>query len=104
VLRRELKYFRRNRKRMQYANLKERHLPIGTGIQEAACKTLVVQRARRSGICWGSTGAGGQAVLTFRSFAQSNRFDRAWDLLRQTYVREVTIPGRTNVIPIGSRQ
>jgi hypothetical protein len=100
VLKRELKYFRRNRKRMQYASLKTKNLPIGTGIQEAACKTLVVQRARRSGICWGSTGAGGQAILTFRSFAQSNRFDRAWDILRQTYVSEVIVPNVTNVIPI----
>jgi hypothetical protein len=102
VLRRELKYFRRNRKRMKYAELKAKKLPIGTGIQEAACKTLVVQRARRSGICWGPSGEGGQAILTFRSLAQSDRFDRAWDLLRQTYVREVTIPRVMNVISIRS--
>lgn len=100
VLKRELKYFRRNRNRMKYAELKERNLPIGTGIQEAACKTLVVQRARRSGICWGSTGEGGQAILTFRSLAQSNRFDRAWDLLRHTYLRDVTTPADAKVIPL----
>jgi hypothetical protein len=104
LLRRELKYFRRNRKRMKYAELKAKHLAIGTGIQEAACKTLVVQRARRSGICWGSSGQGGQAILTLRSLAQSNRFDRAWDLLRKTYVRKVSVPGASNVIPMASRQ
>lgn len=104
ILRRELKYFRRNRERMKYAELKAKNLAIGTGIQEAACKTLVVQRARRSGICWGPSGEGGQAILTFRSLAQSDRFDRAWDLLRQTYVRKVTIPGATNVIPLGLHQ
>lgn len=104
VLKRELKYFRRNRKRMKYAELKAKHLAIGTGIQEAACKTLVVQRARRSGICWGSSGEGGQAILTFRSLAQSDRFDRAWDLLRQTYVGTVSIPEASNVIPLRPRQ
>ena len=103
LLRRELKYFRRNRKRMKYAELKAKNLAIGTGIQEAACKTLVVQRARRSGICWGPSGKGGQAILTFRSLAQSNRFDRAWDLIRKGYVRKVTVPGAGNVIPMPPR-
>ena len=37
---RELKYFRRNRHRMRYAALKEQGLPIGSGVTEAACKTL----------------------------------------------------------------
>ena len=41
---RELKFFRRNRHRMRYAVLKKQGLPIGSGVTEAACKTLATQR------------------------------------------------------------
>ena len=47
---RELKYFRRNRHRMRYAVLKKQGLPIGSGVTEAACKTLATQRLKRSGM------------------------------------------------------
>ena len=50
---RELKYFRRNRHRMRYAVLKKQGLPIGSGVTEAACKTLATQRLKRSGMRWG---------------------------------------------------
>ena len=36
-----LRYFRRNHHRMRYAQTHDRHLPIGSGIVEAACKTVV---------------------------------------------------------------
>jgi len=36
----ELNYFRNNRHRMQYAAARANHLPIGSGVTEAACKTL----------------------------------------------------------------
>ena len=45
-----LGYFRRNRKRMDYAGAAERGLPIGSGVVEAACKTLVTERMKRSGM------------------------------------------------------
>ena len=78
---RELKYFRRNRHRMRYTALKEQGLPIGSGVTEAACKTLATQRMKRSGMRWGEQG--GQAILSFRALVQSNRFERAWTLLVQ---------------------
>ncbi|MDE0527886.1 MAG: hypothetical protein OXH85_04240 [Truepera sp.] len=70
-----LRYFRRNRHRRRYADIQARHLPIGSGIVEAACKTLVTQRLKRSGMRWRH--AGGQAVLTLRALMQSSRFDQA---------------------------
>jgi hypothetical protein len=95
-----LKYFRRHRYRMRYASLARRHLPIGSGIVEAACKTLVTQRLKRSGMRWRH--AGGQAILTLRAADQSGRFDRAWHMLAATYVHQVQLP--ENVIDIRSRR
>jgi len=85
-----LAYFREHRHRMRYADLRARNLPIGSGVVEAACKTLVSQRLKRSGMRWRT--AGGQAILTFRALCQSERFARAWPLLVETYKQSVTLP------------
>ena len=83
-------YFRQHRHRMPYARLRAQNLPIGSGVVEAACKTLVTQRLKRSGMRWRRVG--GQAILTFRALCQSDRFDRAWSLLAATYKRPVALP------------
>ena len=75
---------------MRYAALRAQNLPIGSGVVEAACKTLVSQRLKRSGMRWRHTG--GQAILTFRALCQSERFERAWPLLVRTYQRDVSLP------------
>jgi hypothetical protein len=85
-----LAYFRDHRHRMCYADLRAHNLPIGSGVVEAACKTLVSQRLKRSGMRWRT--AGGQAILTFRALCQSERFERAWLLLGETYKQSVTLP------------
>jgi hypothetical protein len=85
-----LSYFREHRHRMRYGALRAQHLPIGSGVVEAACKTLVSQRLKRSGMRWRT--AGGQAILTFRALCQSERFERAWSLLGETYKRAVALP------------
>jgi hypothetical protein len=95
-----LAYFREHRHRMRYASLRAQNLPIGSGVVEAACKTLVSQRLKRSGMRWRT--AGGQAILTFRALCQSERFDRAWQLLGETYKRSVTLP--RNVIAFSKRR
>ncbi|HEY5870897.1 MAG TPA: hypothetical protein VI542_35895 [Candidatus Tectomicrobia bacterium] len=93
-------YFREHRHRMPYARLRAQHLPIGSGVVEAACKTLVSQRLKRSGMRWRE--AGGQAILTFRALCQSDRFDRAWSLLSATYKRPVGLPRK--VIALNGRR
>ena len=93
----ELKYFRRNRHRMRYARLARMKLPIGSGVTEAACKTLVTQRMKRSGMRWRH--AGGQAILTLRGWAQSERFDRGWALLAWTYKKVVELPNKVTPLP-----
>ena len=92
-----LRYFRRNRHRMRYAQTQARHLPIGSGVVEAACKTLVTQRLKRSGMRWRH--AGGQAILTLRALMQSSRFDQAWELLSDTYRQVVTVPENVAAFP-----
>ena len=91
-----LGYFRGNRHRMRYADAKAQGLPIGSGVVEAACKTLVTERLKRSGMRWGPRG--GQAILTLRSLVQSRRFDHAWTLLAQSYRTPVSCPD--NVVPL----
>jgi hypothetical protein len=91
-----LAYFRRHRKRMRYAAMREQGLPVGSGPVEAACKTLVAQRMKQSGMRWGRDG--GQAILTTRGWCQSDRFDKAWALVAATYHVQVTT--LDNVIPL----
>ena len=85
---------------MRYAELSNRNLPIGSGVVEAACKTLVTQRMKRSGLRWRHDG--GQAILTFRALAQSDRFDLGWLLLAGSYRREVSLPD--NIISLADRR
>ncbi len=94
-----VKFFRRNRRRMNYAKLAAEGLPIGSGIVEAACKTLVTQRLKRSGMRWRHEG--GQAILTFRGLAQSDRFERGWQLLAATYKSRVTLPANVVAFDAG---
>jgi hypothetical protein len=100
VLQRELNYFRKGRHKMQYAAVAESNLPIGTGVTEAACKTLATQRMKCSGMAWRNEG--GQAILSLRSFIQSKRFDAAWDLLVEGYKKLVNLG--ENVIPLGPKR
>ncbi|MCA1606548.1 MAG: hypothetical protein LC775_14020 [Acidobacteria bacterium] len=93
----ELAYFRRYRYRMRYAKAQAQDLPIGSGVVEAACKTLATERMKRSGMRWRQ--AGGQAILTFRALHQSERFARGWKLLSSTYKRTVEIPENVVLFP-----
>ncbi len=85
----ELTYFRNQRTRMRYADYQRAGLPIGSGVVEAACKTLVTQRLKRSGMRWER--AGGQAILTLRSVIQSERWERGWSLLRGAFRKLVSV-------------
>lgn len=97
----ELEYFRKRQRRMRYAEMKAEGLPIGTGLTEAACKTLVSQRLKQSGMRWGHEG--GQAILNLRSWAQSERFDQAWAMLAATFSADITLLANVVTLPTGSR-
>ncbi|NES87375.1 MAG: hypothetical protein F6K10_42020 [Moorea sp. SIO2B7] len=88
-IRKQLTYFRNQRHRMRYADYLQQGLPIASGVVEAACKTLVTQRMKCSGMAWKQ--AGGQAILTLRSLIQSDRWQRGWNLIKCAFCTPVTI-------------
>jgi hypothetical protein len=75
----QLTFFRRNKKRMNYLDFINAGLPIGSGPVEAACKTIVKQRMCRSGMRWSIYG--GQPILSIRSIIKSQRWDQFWKLI-----------------------
>ena len=83
----EIGYFEKRREQMDYARFQDLNLPIGSGVVEAACKTLVTQRLKRSGMSWSREG--GQAVLTLRALLLSARWCAAWRLISRSYCSEV---------------
>jgi hypothetical protein len=93
----ELTYFRNQRPHMDYAEYVRQDLPIASGVIEAACKTLVTQRLKRSGMAWRQPG--GQGILTLRSLIQSNRWYAAWALLSADFRKEVIVVAKPQPIP-----
>jgi hypothetical protein len=87
TIRRVLGFMQKRCHRMKYHSLLQKNLPIGSGVVEAACKTLASQRMKRSGMSW--LYEGGQAILTLRSLIQSDRFDRGWSRIAGLYEASV---------------
>lgn len=73
--------------RMDYADARDRHYPIGTGVTEAAAKTLVGTRMKRAGARFSQHG--GQTVLLFRAALMSQRFDALHEELHASYAARV---------------
>ena len=73
--------------RMDYADARRRNYPIGTGITEAAAKTIVGTRMKRAGSRFSQHG--GQTVMTFRAGVLSERFDALHNSLRVEYRQSV---------------
>lgn len=70
------RYLRRHGRWMDYAARRKVRLPIGSGVTEAACKTVFTQRLKRSGMTWGI--AGGQVVVDLRVLVLSNVWERSY--------------------------
>jgi len=73
--------------RMRYAEALSRKLPIGTGVTEAAAKTVVGVRMKRAGARYSQHG--GQTILLFRTAVLSGRFDSLSRQLEVTYTAKV---------------
>lgn len=71
-------YFSNQLERMDYAAMMQKGRPIGSGVTEAACKTLVNQRLCNSGMRWHSDPM--DKILMARSLTYSaDRWDQFWD-------------------------
>lgn len=72
----ELGYFVRNSKRMQYGSFRKAGYFIGSGVVEAGCKTVIGARCKQSGMHWSTSGA--QNILAFRCINASHRLNDFW--------------------------
>lgn len=76
-------YFKNQKHRMHYDYYRSMNLPIGSGVTEAACKTLVKQRLCQSGMKWGEKGA--RLVLCLRALVcTTGRFEQFWERINLT--------------------
>ena len=67
---------------MDYATQIKKQLPTGSGVTEAACKTLVKQRLCGSGMRWKNKGA--KVILSLRALVQSKgRWQQFWGNIEQ---------------------
>jgi hypothetical protein len=69
----ERDYFISNAARMRYPAFRAQGMHVGSGIAEAACKTVVSTRAKRTGMRW--TPEGLDAVLAIRTAVLNDTYD-----------------------------
>ena len=75
-------YFQNHLHQMNYAFYRSQHYPIGSGVTEAACKTVIKQRLCCSGMRWKEAGAA--VVLSLRTLVlTSTRWNQFWNKLNQ---------------------
>jgi len=77
TLRTEADYFERNAERMRYPLFRQQKLFVGSGVIEAACRIVIAQRLKLSGMFW--TVRGANAIIALRCCRLNNRFDDFWD-------------------------
>jgi hypothetical protein len=70
------RYVRRHRRLMDYQGYRRRGLPIGSGVTEAACKTVFTHRFKRSGMRWHHES--GQVILDLRVIQLSGIWEEAF--------------------------
>lgn len=84
--RRAYNYLLARTRHMQYAEFKRLRLPIGSGVTEAACKTIFTQRLKLSGMTWSKSGA--QTILNLRVILLSG----IWDAIYTIALRQRRLP------------
>ena len=80
IIRTEADYFDKNADRMRYPEFRRQHLFVGTGVMEAACKTVIGSRLKQSGMFW--TVRGANAIIALRCCCLSRRFEDYWEARR----------------------
>jgi len=76
----EANYFEGNAERMRYPQFRCRGFFVGTGVMEAACKTIIGGRLKRSGMFW--TVRGANSIIALRCCRLSGKFEDYWEARR----------------------
>jgi hypothetical protein len=87
TLRDHLGFIHNNKDRMRYVAIREAGLPVGSGVTESSCKSVIGQRAKGAGQRWREAGLRG--VVTLRAIHQSERLPRFWSRLANHYTAHV---------------
>jgi len=79
-------YLRKRIRFLDYRQYRRDHLPIGSGVTEAACKTVFTQRLKQSGMTWKLEG--GQWIVDLRVVQLSG----LWPQVYQAYLQAKRLP------------
>jgi hypothetical protein len=86
-------YLQERRKHMRYAEYRRVGMPIGSGVTEAACKTVYTQRLKLSGMRWKKPGA--QTILTLRVILLSGVWSEVFEQVLNGFSEvKVRVPGK----------
>jgi hypothetical protein len=82
-------YLRKRMKYLRYAQYRAQGIPVGSGVTEAACKTVYTQRLKLSGMRWAKApsrndAVGAQTVLNLRVLLLSGVWDHAFLMALKT--------------------
>ena len=77
AVRKARSYFETNAERMRYARFRRQGLFVGSGVVEAACKTIIGFRLKQSGMRW--TVRGANAIIALRCAELSGRWEEFWE-------------------------
>lgn len=79
--RKAYRYIQQRTQFLRYHDYASRHIPLGSGVTEAACKTIFTQRLKLSGMRW--TREGANAILRLRVILLS----KTWQATFDTYLK-----------------
>jgi hypothetical protein len=77
------RYLQHRTRHMKYHDYRNHHLPIGSGVTEAACKTIFTQRLKLSGMRWTHDGA--RRILTLRTILLSGTWESTYGAYLSNY-------------------
>ena len=71
------RYLQKRTQFMRYHEYARRHIPLGSGVTEAACRTIFTQRLKLSGMRWSRAGAA--TILNLRVILLSGTWKPTFD-------------------------
>jgi hypothetical protein len=76
IVKTEVGYFQKHRKRMRYDVFRRLGLFVGSGVLEAGCRAIIGQRLKQSGMHW--TLAGANSIIALRCLLFNSRWEDFW--------------------------